>query len=138
MGVLGILVVGDEGDAEKIALSAASSPHAAEVAGLTTINLENLEKLVTDGEEAEAQGLGDPEFMDEETWVFSFPKDFAATLGALSDAQQNELATRWAKLEDFAHDRWDESRARATLQTICREAQRATSAGRQLFLWMSL
>jgi hypothetical protein len=93
---------------------------------------------VADGEEAEAQGLGAPEFMDEDIWVFSFPKNLAATLGVLSDAQQNELAIRWAKLEDFAHDRWDESRARATLQTICREAQHATSTGRKLFLWMSL
>ena len=142
MGVLSDLVVAGEADAEKVARAEVPSQTfgGIDIKGIDSVKFGTLHSLLTGQTFEELLPLYGPVFSESEEgpWVFRIPPELVTRLSSLNPTERQSIAEQWARTEEFVLDDWEAPLVGETLEAICREAAKAASSHRALFLWMCL
>jgi hypothetical protein len=104
--------------------------------GFTGIELSALWALI-EGMECSSKHMlsTGPVSEESEAIVERFPQPFVELLEALSDSQINELSSSWAGAEGIQHDAEE---LVDILSDLRRLARKATSSGKNLYIWYAL
>jgi len=142
VGVLSDLIVGDSGDAEKIAESVTPSEEfdGIDIKGIDTVKFTMLHALMTGRPYEELLSEYDPAFevSEDGPWVYVIPDELVSRLASLHQHELRGIGDRWAQTDEFRLDGWEPDLVVTTLGQICEHAAKAFSSHRSLFLWMSL
>lgn len=142
MGVLSDLVVAGEGDASQIlhTLNPSAELGGIDIKGIDAEKFAALHAIVSGRPLEEVIGEYDPIAWDsdEGPWVFRISQELVVQLAQIGPGERARVAAKWAETEEFRFEDWDTRDVSAVLDEISKLAVRAASAGRAMFLWMSL
>ena len=143
MGVLSDIVIAGPSSAQAIteAEDPSESFDGVDVPGLSTIMLGTLHELVL-GEAYDAvkdyYNTDVASASDEGPWVFPVKPDLRQALADMDTAKIQDVATAWAKTEEFILDGFRVEDVTSLLQRLTEAAGRAATSNLELFLCISL
>jgi hypothetical protein len=142
MGVLSDLVVATDGDIQRILETEVPSQAfgGVDLKGIDSVKFTTLHSILTGQSFDELLPSYRPIAIgsDEGPWVFKLPSDLVGRLAAMTQEERLPVAEKWAETEEFKLDRWKPADVQPTLDTICLQAESASSSHQSLFLWMGL
>jgi hypothetical protein len=142
MGILTDLVVGDDGDAEKIVNTQVPSQAfgGVDIKGIDTVKFSALHSILTGRPIDELLPVYQPAATasHDEAWVFVIPTELVTRLANLTAAERQSVAERWFQTDAFRLDRWNVQSVTTVMEKICAEATKASSSQRTLFVWVSM
>ena len=143
MGVLTDFLVADEIDAAKVGQSFTPLEEWAgiEGKGIEHVKLGRLWALVS-GATYQSSFIREFSQLHEQSedgpWVFRVPGKLVVAIAGLDDCRGSEISREWAKVEEFALDRWDAASVEKFLSEFRVLAQQACAQNKSLLMWMSL
>lgn len=141
MGILSELIIGNEGDGERILAAPQPSEtfESIDLGGLTTIEMETLKLIIEGTSLDEFVGDFDDEVLDggeDGPWVLALPLDFVNDLATLEANRVTNVATQWAATEEL--EGTTPAILREQIAAMVTHAKRAVELKKRLFLWFSL
>ena len=78
------------------------------------------------------------ESTDGDTMVFGVPQTLIDALAVLQEAEEEQVAKRWAQREEFQLSGWLTADVEEYLHGLIQYAKQAKAAGKALLLWVAV